>query len=225
MTAKYKYEPDYAVPPGMTLRESIEEYGITQTELAKRLGRSEKSVNRVIKGKEPLTPQLALQLERILTIPASFWNSLETNYREMLNKIEEEQKLEKQAGEVKNYPYAEMVKLGLVEKTHDKKQKAENLLRFFGVADFSQIPIVEAAGFRIAENKKIPFPSLAAWLRHGEINARQIRTNEFNAKKLRQNIPKFKELTKHNFDNVLSDLIANENSKPIEIFDHFSLLI
>ena len=206
MTAKYEYKPDYAVPPGMTLRESIEEYGITQAELAKRLGRSNKSVNRVINGKEPLTPQLALQLERILAIPASFWNSLETNYREMLNKIEEEQKLEEQADKVKDYPYAELAKLGLVEKTRKPKQKAENLLRFFGVADFAQIPVVEAAGFRIAKNKKIPFGSLAAWLRHGEINARKIQTNEFNAKKLRQNISLFRKLTRYNFNNVLSDL-------------------
>ncbi len=208
MNTKYKYNPDYAVPPGATLQETIEDYSITQTELAKRLGRSGKSINRVINGKEPLTPQLALQLERILSIPASFWNSLEKNYREILHKLEDEKKMEEEAEEVKKFPYAELANLGLVEKTRKKNVKAENLLRYFAVASFSQIPVVEAAGFRIANNNNISFESLAAWLRHGEIASRQIATNNFDAKKLRENITVFKEFTKYKLDSTFLKLKA-----------------
>ena len=36
---KNTYCPDYAIPPGVTLLETIQDMGITQSELAQRMGR------------------------------------------------------------------------------------------------------------------------------------------------------------------------------------------
>ena len=79
-----KFEPDYTVPPGETLLETIECLGMSQAELARRTGRPVKTINEIIKGKTAITPDTALQLERVLSVPASFWNNLERNYRESL---------------------------------------------------------------------------------------------------------------------------------------------
>lgn len=46
----YKHEPDYAVPPGETLEEVLEELEMSQAELATRTGLSPKHVNQVIRG-------------------------------------------------------------------------------------------------------------------------------------------------------------------------------
>lgn len=78
----FKHEPDYAVPPGETLLETIEHIGMTQSELATRMDRPIKTINEIINGKTAITPETALQLERVLQVPASFWNNIENNYQE-----------------------------------------------------------------------------------------------------------------------------------------------
>ena len=71
---------NYAIPPGETLRETLETIRMTQTELAKRSGHPKKTINEIIAGKTTITADTALHLERVLGVPASFWNNLEKNY-------------------------------------------------------------------------------------------------------------------------------------------------
>lgn len=82
----YRCEPDFLIAPGETLLETIETMNITQAELAKRMGRPLKTINGIIKGNTAITPETALQLERVLGIPYGFWMNLENNYRETLKK-------------------------------------------------------------------------------------------------------------------------------------------
>ncbi len=82
------FRPNYAVPPGATLKETIEAMGISQAELAQRTGRSKKTINEIIKGKAAIMTDTAIQLERVLGVPASFWNNLERNYQETLERLE-----------------------------------------------------------------------------------------------------------------------------------------
>ena len=85
-----KLKTDYAVPPGATLLETIDSLGLTQKELAQRMGRSLKTVNEIIKGIAAITKETALQLEKGTGIPASFWNNAEANYRKRLNELSTE---------------------------------------------------------------------------------------------------------------------------------------
>ena len=59
-------------PPGDTIQETIDMMGMTQAELAERMGRPKEKVNDVIKGREPISTSTAFQLEKVLGIPASF---------------------------------------------------------------------------------------------------------------------------------------------------------
>jgi HTH-type transcriptional regulator/antitoxin HigA len=85
---KYTFEPDYAVPPGETLKETIEFLGMTQKELSARTGLSVQSLNRILKGEQPISYETANILELVLNVPASMWNKLEAQYREQLIKID-----------------------------------------------------------------------------------------------------------------------------------------
>lgn len=78
---------NYAIPPGETLRETLESIGMTQTELAKRSGHPKKTINEIIAGKTTITADTALQLERVLRVPASFWNSPEKTYQETKERL------------------------------------------------------------------------------------------------------------------------------------------
>ena len=80
MTTKYAYQPDYAYHPGETLAETLDELGMSQAELAHRMGCPLKTINQIIHGKASITADTALQLEQVTGVPASFWNSAQRNF-------------------------------------------------------------------------------------------------------------------------------------------------
>lgn len=79
-----QFQPDTVTAPGFFIQEKLDELGMTQTDLANRIGRTKKTVNEIITGKAPIEPETALQLERVLGIPARFWNNAERQYRDHL---------------------------------------------------------------------------------------------------------------------------------------------
>lgn len=79
-----EYRPNYVSSPGETLLETLDTIGMSQVELAKRMGCPVKIINEIIQRKAPITAETALQLEQVLHIPASFWLKREQHYRESL---------------------------------------------------------------------------------------------------------------------------------------------
>jgi len=73
--------PDVAIPPGETLAEELEARKMTQTELARQMGRPIQAVNEIVRGKKEITARTALQLEDVLGTPAHVWLGLESDYR------------------------------------------------------------------------------------------------------------------------------------------------
>ena len=94
----YGFEPDYAIPPGETLREVMESLGMSQQELARRTGITVQSLNRIFNGSQPITYETANRLELATGVPASMWNNLEAQYRKQLAKIDERERLETDLG-------------------------------------------------------------------------------------------------------------------------------
>jgi addiction module HigA family antidote len=81
MATRTKNYPDVAIPPGEYLAEEIKERGVSQKELAKRMGRPTNAINAIINGKKAITAETALQLENVMPeITARFWLNLETDY-------------------------------------------------------------------------------------------------------------------------------------------------
>src|SRR4030042_355719 len=127
-------QPNYAIPPGETLRETLETISMTQTELADRTGRPKKTINEIITGKAAITAETALQLERVLGISASFWNNLERNYRETLARLEEEKKFEEEKDWIKRFPIATLTKMEWIPKEDSPSKTLRAILNFFVVA-------------------------------------------------------------------------------------------
>ena len=72
---------DLPVPPGEYIEEVLLELGMSKEELARRMDRSSVKLSAILKGKEAITPETALQLEKILGVAAHIWNGLESEYR------------------------------------------------------------------------------------------------------------------------------------------------
>ena len=76
--------PDLAIPPGEVLAEELGARGLTQSQLARQMGRPLQVVNEIVRGKKRITGETALQLAEALGTSADFWMRLESDYE--LNK-------------------------------------------------------------------------------------------------------------------------------------------
>ena len=77
----YPYvESDHAAHPGSLLGEELEVRGLSQRELARRMGRPYQVVSEIVRGRKAITAETALQLEAALEIKAHIWLGLQTDY-------------------------------------------------------------------------------------------------------------------------------------------------
>ena len=75
----HKSGPDYIVSPGDIIKDYLDNLKITPVDLSNRCGLSKKTIDDIISGKAPITPEIALNLEKALGRPAHFWCNLEDN--------------------------------------------------------------------------------------------------------------------------------------------------
>lgn len=186
-----------ATPPGTTIKEQIEDRGMTQKELAARMKLSEKHISKLINGEVHLTPETAMKLEFVLGIPARYWNNLETIYREKLQKIEEENHMDEDLEIVNKFPYAEMAKLGWVDDTKKKPERVTALRKFFQVISLKLVLDEKITGIayrRLSETEKGDY-ALLAWAQKAKIEAREIETKLIDVQKLEQVIPEIRKMT------------------------------
>ena len=80
----HSFIPDVAISPGETIQELLEERGIARTDFATRLGRTETEAGLLLSGEAALSRHDAIDLERVLGVPAIVWENLEAMYRALL---------------------------------------------------------------------------------------------------------------------------------------------
>ena len=68
------------IHPGEMIKEEIEARGITQKEVAEKMGVSYTVFNEILNGKRPVTTEYALLLEAVLGIDAGIWLRLQADY-------------------------------------------------------------------------------------------------------------------------------------------------
>jgi HTH-type transcriptional regulator/antitoxin HigA len=195
---RHTYEPDYAVPPGLTLQETIDALGIDQRELAVRAGLSAKHVNQVIKGVAPITHDTAIRLERVTGVAARMWNNLEVNYRDQLARLSQRKRLQEDLEWLKTIPTNELLKRGVIEKPADKVGLLEAVLAFFGVASVK----AWKEGWSMAHfafRKSLAFEgkvgAMATWLRLGELDAHKFECKPFDKSRFRAALDEIRKLT------------------------------
>lgn len=185
-------ERELLSPPGDTILETIEHYKITQTELAERLNKKPSKVHDLITGKEPITLNTAMQLEKVLGIAVDFWMNREARYREKLARLEEAEQAEANVDWVKAMPLKELAACGQIKTTKASGEAVDEVLRFFGVASIEawhnvyERELEELADFRKADNYATTIAALAAWLRTGELEMRKLTLPEFDKAAFKQ---------------------------------------
>lgn len=142
-------EPKFAVPPGETLAETLETLGMTQAELAERMGRPVKTINEIVAGKAAITSDTALQTDE----------------------------LEQQLDWLKTMPVKQLIRAGWIAAADEPVAQLRIVLSFFGVAGMEEWRALwesSNAMFRQSPAFAANRPAYAAWLRKGEIDAQKI---------------------------------------------------
>ncbi|MDP3630098.1 MAG: helix-turn-helix domain-containing protein, partial [Actinomycetota bacterium] len=177
---RYNWELDIPIPPGETIREILDDRGITQADFAVRLGKSEKFVSQLVNGKASLTHGTAIELERVLGVPSSFWNAAEAQYRDTLARREQDEELAGQAEWAGSFPLKEMAERGWIA----QEAGPGDVLGFFGVSSVEAYGEYWSSPRRLAARMSTAYtastPAIAAWLRAGEIAAEAVATDPYN---------------------------------------------
>lgn len=216
------FSPDYIPPPGESIADLLEEHEMTQTELARRLGVSLKHLNQVIKGSATISAELALGLEKVFSAPANFWLAREATFRAHEARLEEAPDLEKAFGWAEKFPLKELQKRDLLPRQAKGDKLVAALLKFLGIASPKQwrSPVV---AYRKSQKLQSDEYALAAWLRIGEIEAREIECKPFDADKFRDALEQARALTRlpaSEWGTSLVELCA-EAGVAVVVVEHF----
>lgn len=187
--------PDIAIPPGETLTDTLEAKGMSQSDLARRTSRPVQAINEIIKGKKEITPETALEFERVLGTPAYVWLNLERDYRYNKARLADLRQLRAQVQKARAFPYADMAKHGWVARTRDASERVRELLRFFGVARLEVVSDLQSVAYRKSQARTASPEALAAWLRKGELEAARVDTRRFDRARLRAALGRMREMT------------------------------
>ena len=196
MIESTQYRPDFVTPPGDTLQETLDALHMSQADLAKRMDRPVKTINEIIKGKAAITPATALQLERVTAVSASFWNAREARYREYLVAEEERSRLERNVDWLSEVPVAAMMKLRWIPPVKSKVDRSRAVLNFFGVASRAVLMKgVQRTNYRQSTAYEVNPWAVAAWLRQGTIEAREVRCERYDEARFRETLEWARSLT------------------------------
>ncbi|MEV6985807.1 HigA family addiction module antitoxin [Sphaerisporangium sp. NPDC051017] len=196
--ASFDYTPQSVSPPGETLKETLEELGISQADLARRTGLSTKHINQIVLGNAALSPETALLLERATGVPATTWNALEAAWRAQQVRREEYENLIGQVAWLNKFPLTDLVAHGILPDRSKNVANLQRLLSFFGVAN----PAVAedlwsgySTAFRRSNTVQPNAYATYAWLRMCVLEARQRPCAPYQREALSDLIPTIRALS------------------------------
>ncbi|TAL36606.1 MAG: addiction module antidote protein, HigA family [Spirochaetes bacterium] len=178
-----EYNPETVTHPGETLNDVLEEKGMSQAELSERTGRPKKTINEIIKGKTSITAETAIQFERVLGIPASFWNNRQRRFDEFVAQKAEGDKLLKHRQWIKTLPIKEMISNNWLPAIKQEKALLNEVFKFFGINSPDEWTSVwDKPSIVYRQSKAFTKNPIATsvWLRAGEIEAQKIQCKPFD---------------------------------------------
>lgn len=209
---------NYVVAPGEFLQEWIDEEGngITQAELAQQLNVSRKLVNEIINGKAPITPDTAIKLGRVTSIPSDAWLRYEAQYQNDRARLRDDQQLRQHEDIVTTQLAAYLRKIGATTATmRNRTQVLSDLLNFTGYGTFDSFSTGCAMKLGVTlstlreSGASYDEALMMAWLAAGEhtVAYKHACHLKFDKNALSKLLPQLKERALSTDDTMLDDMI------------------
>lgn len=220
---------EFIIHPGETLKEILENKGITQKELAYITGFSAAFINCVITGKKDISAKFAAKLEYALGVPCSYWIKLQAYYdaeiakfEELNNITEEEIKIFNRLSQIYEY-YKKRID-GFSE-SKDERIKVSELREFLQVGNLNCLNTFAYGKFRISKINHIDEYVLGAWVRISENLTRETAiTTEFDKSNIDMIISKLKKIMCSSVETMVASIkeLFADNGVAFEVVENFT---
>ena len=197
MEKQNTYFPPIVFHPGETLDEKLGEMGMGPKEFSIRTAKPEKTITAVLKGESSITPDMAVQFEKVTKISAHFWMKRQRSYDEYIAREKDKLTIEEAMPWAKLFPIAAMAKYGWIPHMKSMQEKTNAMLSFFGLANhlaWEKYYISQQlkVAFRISLKSTNEPYAISSWLRKGELQAAELDANVYQEKKFREALPVLK---------------------------------
>jgi HTH-type transcriptional regulator/antitoxin HigA len=179
----------FHAPPGVVIKEMLDDRGWSQRDLAFILGCHEQVVNLLVSGKRGISPDMAKSLGAAFNEPADVFSDLQKSY-DLLQARDPDPIISLRA-QLQSYPIREMIRRGWLADS-DAATLERQMARFFGDSTAERIPHFPHAG-RKTRHDEIPAPQLA-WLFRARQIARSIDIAKYSSSKLEAALPYLRRL-------------------------------
>lgn len=196
--------PKQAIHPGRYVVDELEERGLPCENLASLMQRPPKSIDRILRGRAPITKPLAQDLESALGLPAAVMRRLQERYDETLKHLAADPAMPVDIQLLGEIPWREFAKRGWIRDLGTDVERVDELRAHYDVRTLSEIQETElAAAFRITKGTDVNSWALAGWLQEGEWQAleRQASSDSgifpsFIPELFKASLPKMREMTR-----------------------------
>jgi len=197
MAKQNEYHPQTVPHPGLDLQEKLEELGMGALEFAIRTGKPEKTIHDVLNGRSTITPDMAVQFENALGIPAHYWLQRQRSYDESLARKRQKEVIADSTGWAKCFPWKAMMDHEWVPSAASIEEKTLCLLAFFGVSNSGgwEAYYMEEklkTAFRISLKDTQEPHAISAWLRKGELQAKEQGAAAYNERTFKEKLADIK---------------------------------
>jgi HTH-type transcriptional regulator / antitoxin HigA len=212
---RIEYKDLIAFHPGYYVKEYIDDQGITQEELAKRLQTSPKYVSDLVNGRINLTEEMVLKLSIVFGTSTTMWLNLNQRYIEKKLEIERKIQVDEECQLVRQLDYKFWVDQGLVKPTRVATEKVMELQRYFKVASLKvlcQRNFLVQYRTSVSEVTDINVMNANAWVQTAINMGSAIDVAPYDKKKLSASIPEIRSMTVQDpeqFSPRLKELLAD----------------
>jgi HTH-type transcriptional regulator / antitoxin HigA len=195
---KDKWTPNWATHPGEHLAEYLEVRGLTQAEFARLAGLTPKLVSEIINGKNPVTPETAIKIERVLGLSAYIWVGLQAAWDLFHARQRTRPAILEQKSWLSLFPIRELKSIGILRNTTDENMLYDDLMSFFGIANPEALSI-KMRGLSVQHRKSKVHKSspehVLTWLMLGERKVRSLEMPPFDKANFTSSVHTIKKLT------------------------------
>ncbi|MHB1461347.1 MAG: HigA family addiction module antitoxin [Armatimonadota bacterium] len=156
--------------PGVMVLRELDYLRLTQSDAAVKLGIKPESLNRIIKGHSPVTPDFALRMERAFQLNAEMllkWQAGYDKQQEEQAQIDQQDEINKWADQ---FPLNAMYRLGMFPVSARDRRRGQHLLTYFQVASVeayqNTYPQLKLAAKGTHRSDSVDMNTVYAWMRH-----------------------------------------------------------
>jgi HTH-type transcriptional regulator/antitoxin HigA len=195
MIGTHDFSPDRVSPPGDTIIELMDEHGLSDEELSKKIGLSIQKGQQLLSGQVQLNEVLAVRLQEVFNISIDFWLKREDAYRKCLEHINNVN-LEW----LNSLPVRDMIDYGWIPRTSSRASKLRNCLDFFGISsvnDFTRKINTDAplVAFRKSISLKTEPMADLVWITKAKALSTSYECLPWDKEKLKSLIPELRKAT------------------------------